>query len=113
MTYISSQHYINDAIVAEKIQELQGADHIEVPCCYVGEIDGVEYAIQLDAHHTLAAARELGLEISFVVNDDPEGLTGQELLDAHWIDGDWYDVETSNPYYYEINLIWQGGYDND
>lgn len=106
MTYISSQHYIDSETVERKMQELQGAEYVEIPCSYVGEIDGVEYAIQVDGHHTLAAARELDLEIRFVVDDDSEGLTGEELLNARWMDGDWYDVVTSNPYYSEINAIW-------
>lgn len=106
MTYISSQHYIDPEIVEAKMEELKGVERVEIPCSYVGWIDGVEYAMQADGHHALAAARELGLEIVFVVDDDCEGLTGEDLLDARWMDGDWYDVETSNPYYDEIVTIW-------
>lgn len=108
MTIISSQHYISDSIVDRKIAELQasGADHVVIPCAYVGVIDGVEYAMQSDGHHTLAAARELGLAVEFDVGDDPESLTGEELLVARQMDGDWYDVELSNPYYCQISLIW-------
>lgn len=108
MTIISSQHYIDDIIVDRKIAELQsaGTDHVVIPCYYVGMIDGVEYAMQSDGHHTLAAARELGLTVEFDVIDDPEYLTGEDLLSVRYMDGDWYDVERSNPYYNEITLVW-------
>lgn len=108
MKIISSQHYINDTIVDRKIAELQasGTDHVVLPCYYVGVIDGEEYAMQSDGHHTLAAARELGLTVEFDIIDDPESLTGEALLSARYMDGDWYDVELSNPYYYDITLVW-------
>lgn len=63
-------------------------------------------AIQADGHHTMAAARELGIEIRFVFSADPEGLSGEVALDARWNDGDWYDVETSDPANDKFNLIW-------
>ena len=108
MTIISSQHYINPEIVAEKIGQLTaaGAKSVIVPCSYVGIIDGVEYAIQTDGHHTLSAARELGLPVEYDITEDSEGLTGLELLEARYMDGDYYDVEQSNPYYDEIVTVW-------
>lgn len=65
-----------------------------IPCAYVGIIDGEEYAAVVDRHHTLAAARELGLAVDFVVGDDSEGLTGDDYLNARYIDSAWYDIET-------------------
>lgn len=108
MTIISSQHYINPEIVAEKIEQLTaaGAKSIIVPCSYVGIIDGVEYAVQTDKHHTLSAAWELDLPVEYKITDDPEGLTGIDLLEARYYDGDYYDVERSNPYYDEIVAVW-------
>ena len=73
------------------------AASVAIPCSYIGDINGTEYAMQNDGHHLLAAARELGLEISYAVEADPEGLTGEDLLGARWMDGDWYFVETSRP----------------
>ena len=96
MTIISSQHYINWETVEEKMEQLKGKSNIIIPCAYVGEIDGVEYAVQIDGHHTLAAARELGIEVEFDVHDDDEGLEGEALLDARYMDGDYYNVETSD-----------------
>lgn len=106
MTIISSQHYIDLDRVDEKIEELKDETEIVVPCHYVGEIDGEEYAMQADCHHTLCAARELGLQVHFEISNDPEGLTGEALLDARWMDGDWYDVEKSDPMNNQFALIW-------
>ena len=106
MTIISSQHYINWETVEEKMEQLKGKSNIIIPCAYVGEIDGVEYAVQIDGHHTLAAARELGIEVEFDVHDDDEGLEGEALLDARYMDGDYYRVETSDPVNDVFDLAW-------
>lgn len=108
MTIISSQHYLNADIVDAKVEALRasGVSSITVPCVYVGEINGTEYALQSDAHHTLAAARILGLPVEFNVNDDPEGLTGEALLTIRYMDGDYYNVETSDPLADDFDLIW-------
>lgn len=106
MTYISSQHYIDAEIVEEKKAELEGVTEVVIPCTYVGVIDGVEYAMQNDKHHTLAAARELGIPVVFDVEDDSEGLTGEELLEVRYNDGDYYNVETSDPMSDIFDLIW-------
>lgn len=106
MTYISSQHYIDAEIVEEKKADLEGVTEVVIPCTYVGVIDGVEYAMQNDKHHTLAAARELGIPVVFDVEDDAEGLTGEELLEVRYNDGDYYNVETSDPMSDIFDLIW-------
>ena len=102
MTIISSQHYINWETVEEKMEQLKGKSNITIPCAYVGEIDGEEYAIQIDGHHTLVAARELGID----VHEDDEGLEGEALLDARYMDGDYYNVETSDPENDIFDLVW-------
>ncbi len=106
MTIISSQHHINWDIVEEKMAQIEGAEFVEIPCWEIGEIDGEKMAIQSDAHHTLAAARELNIPVRFVFSDDPEGLSGEDALNAHYNDGDWYRVETSNPAYDEFDFVW-------
>lgn len=106
MKVISSQHFIDFEIVERKMEEMKNAKIIEVPCRYVGFIDGTEYAMQSDKHHTLAAARELGVPFKFVISDDSEGLEGLNLLDQRYVDGDWYNVETSDPAYDRFDLIW-------
>lgn len=103
---VSSQHYINWDIVEEKMEELSGRDCVTIPCWDIGEVDGIEMAIQADGHHTLAAARELGIEVKFEIIDEPEHLTGETALNAHYNDGDWYNVETSDPSTDSFDLIW-------
>lgn len=107
MTIISSQHYIDWDIVESKMLNIADVDEVVIPCSYVGIIGGVEYAMQNDGHHTLAAARELGKAVRFEISDDSEGLVGEALMDARYNDGDWYNVETSSPAYDQFDLIWQ------
>lgn len=106
MTIISSQHFINWEIVETKMEEIKGMDKVVIPCTYVGFINGIEYAMQNDNHHALAAARELGIEIEFNISKDSEDLEGETLLEQRYNDGDWYNVETSNPAYDEFDLVW-------
>lgn len=108
MMIVSSQHYLNWDIVEKKEHDLisSGASEVVIPCWSIGECDGVEMAIQADGHHTLAAARGLDLPIRFEISDEPEKLSGQAALDAHWNDGDWYNVETSDPAAESFDLVW-------
>lgn len=106
MTIISSQHHIDWEIVEKKMEEIKGFEKVVIPCTYVGYIDGTEYAMQNDKHHTLAAARELGIAVEFDITNDSEGLEGEALLEQRYNDGDWYNVETSSPAYYEFDLVW-------
>ena len=105
MKIISSQQYINDDIVEAKIAMLEGSTEITLPCWYVGTLEGEEMAVLSDGHHRLIAARELGITVNFEIKDEPDGLTGEALLNAHRIDGDWYDVETSDPSIGKFHLI--------
>lgn len=93
---ISSQRYLNDEIVEEKKLELMKSeiDSVDVPIYEVGVIDEIEYYMIADKHHTRAAALELGLKINYVVIPDSEGLSGNALLEARWIDSPYYDIET-------------------
>ena len=106
MKVISSQHYIDWDIVEAKMRAILNDEFVEIPCYEIGEVDGEELAIQADGHHTMAAARELGIEIRFVFSADPEGLSGDAALSARWMDGDWYYVETSNPAAGKFDPVW-------
>jgi hypothetical protein len=94
MKYISSQRYLDPKTIEAKKTELAGASSVSIPCSYVGTIDGTEYAMVADKHHTLAAARELGLKIDYEVKADPEQLEGEALLEARYMDSSYYDIET-------------------
>ena len=89
-TLISSQSYLDDAIVEEKIS----ARDFVVAITPVMVIDGEEYQAIIDGHHSLAAARQVGVEPEFVVydatDDDRIGLDVEEYLCAAWHDTDWY-----------------------
>ena len=106
MKIISSQHYLDWNIVEEKMNKIKDMEVVSIPCCEIGEIDGEGYAVQVDCHHTLAAARELGIPVEFTFSEDPEGLSGDDYLQAHYMDGDWYDVEKSDPAEERFSLVW-------
>lgn len=98
MQTISSQHYIDDDIVAEKL----AARDFEVQVSPVFEAGGVSVRVVLDGHHSLAAARQAGEEPEFVTADattnDKVALLERgeidDFLELAWIDGDWYDIDT-------------------
>jgi len=107
MKIISSQHYLNPEIVEQKMIELEGATHVTLPCYAVGEeVEDGDLAILCDGHHTLAAARELGITFGFEIIRNPDDLTGEALLDTQWIDADWYYVESSDPSNEQFDLVW-------
>ncbi len=98
MQTISSQHHIDDEIVAAKL----AARDFEVLVSPVFEAAGANVRVVLDGHHSLAAAKLAGVSPEFVTADatandqvalldrgDVEG-----FLEAAWIDGDYYDVDT-------------------
>lgn len=108
MKVISSQHYVDWEKVEEKKAEMiaNETEKIVLPCWMIGEIEGEEMAILADGHHRYQAAKELGIEVEFDFDDDPEGLTGEKALDARWMDGDWYFVETSDLTEEHYDLVW-------
>ena len=107
MMIVSSQHYINDEIVESKKEQLiaSGATYVVIPCWEIGEVNGEPMVIQMDGHHTLAAARELGLEIRYDLGEADDDLTGEDALKAHWMDGNYYNVETSDPAVEYFDLV--------
>lgn len=108
MKIISSQHYLSPEIVGEKVEAMtsDGVTEITLTCWDAGEIEGEEMAVLSDGHHALAAAREMGIEIQYEITRHPEYLTGLELLDVAYMDGDWYDVKHSDPSNEQYDLVW-------
>ena len=90
---ISSQRYLDYNIVDAKIEELAGQTEITLGTWSV-EIDGEKMEVLFDGHHALAAAKELGIIVKFESTEHPEKLSGTDLLDASWLDSNWYDIET-------------------
>ena len=93
MKVISSQRYLDENKVAEKVEELK-AERVETLELEVWEVGIEDLYILKDGHHRLAAAKELGIKVEFVEGSHPEGLTGENLLEQSWIDSDWYYIET-------------------
>lgn len=96
MKVITSQSYINNEIVEQKIAEIAGIEFVELPVWITDlqDDEGDDLCILADGHHTYEAATELGLEVRFIEQDHPEGLTGEALLEAAWMDGDYHYLGT-------------------
>lgn len=98
MKTISSQRYIDDSIVKAK---REAADY-EVFVSPSFEIDGDEFRVVLDGHHSLAAAREDGEEPVFIEYSASEHdaiclLESGDLegfLQATHMGDDYYNIET-------------------
>jgi hypothetical protein len=98
MQTISSQHHINDEIVAEKL----AAHDFEVLVSPAFEYASATVRVVLDGHHSLAAAKLAGVEPEYLTatatDNDQVALLGrgdfEGFLEAAWMDGDYYDVDT-------------------
>lgn len=97
-TIISSQRFIDNEILNEKISKLEAEKPSEIvfPVWDVKEFD---CAILYNGHHTLEAARQLGIAVKYELVDHPEGLCGEDLLEQAWIDSDWYNIETGELFF--------------
>lgn len=95
---ISAQRYLDDAIVTAK---RESADYT-VMVSPVFAIDGQDYRVVLDGHHSLAAAKVDGVEPEFVEQDVSDNDTLallergeiEDFLAIHRIDSDYYDIAT-------------------
>lgn len=97
---ISSQHYLDDAIVESKVS----AEDFEVFVSPEFDFEGVLVRVVLDGHHSLEAAKIAGVDPVFVEMDrcdhdaialldgTAEGV--EAFTDATWMGGDYYDVMT-------------------
>lgn len=91
--FITSQHYINDEIVAEKI----AAGDFEVQVSPKFEIGGETFQVIMDGHHSLAAALEAGVEPIIIEQDATENdciallddNNVEAFLEACWMDGEY------------------------
>lgn len=98
---ISSQRYINYEIVDEKIEELKDRTHVTLPIIdtEMQDLDGNDLYILADGHHRKEAAEELGIEVEYEEVENESGLTGDALLEQHYMDSDWYYVDNGR-------LVW-------
>ena len=93
MKTISSQRYRDPAIVAKKsAAQDYTAYYVEV------EIDGEDFRVVVDGHHSLEAAKQDGAEVDWEhlvelqPSEAPQAV--QDFLIQHWMDSDYYDVDT-------------------
>ena len=96
MTVISSQGFINASTVEEKLVELQNETVITLPVwdADMQDEDGNNLYVLADGHHRFEAAKELGITVEYDVVRRDDGLTGELLLEAAWMDCDWYYINT-------------------
>jgi hypothetical protein len=98
MRYISSQEYLNDEVVEQKRAD---KDYM-VSVSPVFAVDGEEYRVVVDGHHSLAAALADGVDPEYhevtEQEDDRICLLSdgriEEFLETEWIDSNWHDVFT-------------------
>lgn len=99
-TIISSQRYTNDEIVAAKRE----AQDYTVTLSPAFEVEGVEYQVILDGHHSLAAAKLDGAEPEYIEATKQTADTValiergeiEDFLVATRIDSDYYDIKTGS-----------------
>lgn len=98
MRVITSQHYRDENIIQNKIEQLQNKTKVTLTVWETGMQNelGQDLYILADGHHTYEAARELGLDIEFEIEKHPEGLVGEELLEVAWMDGDYRYLDNND-----------------
>lgn len=91
MKVITSQSYIDYDIVEIKKAMLEDVSSIDLTVWITGIQDenGEDLCILSDGHHTYEAAMELGATVNFCETEHPEGLAGEDLLNAAWMDSDY------------------------
>ena len=95
---ISSQRFLDQEIVQGKIDN----NDFEVQVSTVFEIDGTNYQVIMDGHHSYHAAIQSGhkpvfVEQSVYDNDNIQLLLDgnkEDFLFAVYIDSDYYNIET-------------------
>lgn len=98
MKTISSQRYLDEEIVAAKI----AAGDFDVAVSPSFEVDGETFRVVLDGHHSLEAARQVGVapiytEYTATEHDAIALLDGGDIeafLEAVHMGDDYYDVAT-------------------
>ncbi len=98
ITVMSSQRFLDEDIVEEKKEYLEENNITEITCpvtkAYMQDLDGNDLFILTNMHHTLAAARELGIRVKFeeVDNDFTESTDGEEICREYYMGDHWYYV---------------------
>ena len=90
---ISSQKFIDDQIVTAK----RDTEDYTVQTATV-DVEGIEYLVLIDGHHSLEAAKRDGVAVDFEECDREiqrdASRDGNAFLIANQLDSDWYFVAT-------------------
>lgn len=98
---LSSQKHLD----ADTIEEKRAAqDYTVTLATIIDPTTDVDYDLVIDGHHSYAAALLDGVAPEYVFSDynyqsEVECIGFDDFLAAHYIDSDWYDLETGNPAY--------------
>jgi len=95
---ISSQRYLDNDIVKQKILTIE--NEVNIPVVFVGEWQGEKLYAIVDGHHTQDAALQTGAKINYVEtsgNNYDSRWTLEDYLENLYIDSDWYNIETGEP----------------
>lgn len=97
-TVMSSQRFLDDEIVEEKKEQLIANNVQKIVCpitkAYLKDLEGNDLFILTNMHHTLAAARELGIEIEFeeVENDFTESTDPEDVCAEYYMGDSWFYI---------------------
>lgn len=90
--YLSSQRYRNEETVAAKQAAKDYVVHY-----VVAVVDGDEYRLVCDGHHSYEAAKRDGVEPTYLHSATSQAAVDHSVEDymaQAWIDADWYDLAT-------------------
>ena len=98
MTIITSQHFLDDEIIAQKIS----ARDFTVFVSPEFEVNGIAYRVLLDGNHSFAAALEAGVEPEIIeqsaTDNDAIGLLDagdiETFLEVVYMDGEYVNALT-------------------
>lgn len=99
---ISSQHTTQEEIVNSYIERIQAGETFTAEICTINSDECEEWditALLIDGHHRVEAYKRLGMQIEYVESDidlqnELETYGLDALLENHWNDGDWRNIET-------------------
>lgn len=97
---ISSQRYIDDEIMQEKIEN----EDYDVLVSPEFELDGKIYQVILDGHHSFFAAKELNIDANLIISTptDHDAISilndgyVESFLEVVHMGDDYYDVNTED-----------------
>lgn len=95
MLVISSQRFLNEDIVEEKMEQLSGLTELTIGVVDIEmEEDGEALYLLFDKHHTYEACKRLGITVTFEEVENFFYIVGEDLLMQQHYGDDYYNVVT-------------------